>query len=45
MTDRDYPRILVTPPGPKAKAVVDRLRVANPRWLLPPDRTPPSNFS
>jgi aminoglycoside phosphotransferase (APT) family kinase protein len=27
------------------RAVVDRLRVANPKWLLPPDRTPPSNFS
>jgi len=24
MTDRDYPRIIVPPPGPKAKAVVDR---------------------
>jgi 4-aminobutyrate aminotransferase len=24
MTERDYPRILVTPPGPKAKAIVDR---------------------
>ncbi|MEO6446123.1 MAG: acetyl ornithine aminotransferase family protein [Gemmatimonadaceae bacterium] len=24
MTDRDYPRIVVPPPGPKAKAIVDR---------------------
>jgi len=24
MTDRDYPRIVVTPPGPKARAIVDR---------------------
>jgi len=24
MTERDYPRILVTPPGPKARAIVDR---------------------
>ncbi len=24
MTERDYPRIVVTPPGPKAKTIVDR---------------------
>ena len=24
MTDRDYPKIVVPPPGPKARAIVDR---------------------
>ena len=24
MTDRDYPKIVIPPPGPKAMAVVDR---------------------